>query len=141
MYLADISNPLNRGSTIAPPSTAFTAGTALGPAIGGGLHAFLDLQQTFLVGGGMIAMIGLATHMMLRPPAVLRSQRDLKAAVCKEEAAAAADGSSVNVPRDPSVFTQWRSLLAKKPIANMTGAYQCTHALNCCCVHPVGGVC
>ena len=68
----------------------------------------------------MIAMIGLATHMMLRPPAVLRSQRDLKAAVSKE--AAAADGSSESIPGDPSVFTQWRSLLAQKPIANMTGA-------------------
>lgn len=52
VYLADISNPLNRGSTIAPPSTAFTAGTALGPAIGGGLHAFLNLQQTFYAAGG-----------------------------------------------------------------------------------------
>lgn len=45
VYLADISNPLNRGSTFAPPSTAFTAGTALGPALGGGKSQYFSLPM------------------------------------------------------------------------------------------------
>jgi hypothetical protein len=37
MIMTDISTPLNRASTIAPIMSAFAAGTAIGPAVGGEL--------------------------------------------------------------------------------------------------------
>ena len=132
VYLADISNPLNRGSTIAPPSTAFTAGTALGPALGGGLHAFLNLQQTFLTAGGMIMLIGAATHMFLRPPAVLRSQRDLKRLAAEE--VAEANGEAAEKAPKQSIFKQWSRLLRNPAIANMTGTpVECDSAVDIVC--------
>ena len=49
--LTDMSTPLNRASTIAPVMSAFAAGTALGPAIGGFLVDSVGLNPTFYVVG------------------------------------------------------------------------------------------
>ena len=122
VYLADISNPLNRGSTIAPPSTAFTAGTALGPAVGGGLHAYLDIHQTFFAAGAMIGVVGVATHLMLKPPAVLRSQQDLELEAQKLAGGAAVAGDAVE---QQSVFQQWARLMKVPGILSMTSELYC----------------
>ena len=51
MMLTDMSTPLNRASTIAPVMSAFAAGTALGPALGGFLVDSVGLHPTFYLVG------------------------------------------------------------------------------------------
>jgi MFS family permease len=51
MIMTDISTPLNRASTIAPIMSAFSAGTAIGPAVGGYLVDSVGLRPTFYVVG------------------------------------------------------------------------------------------
>ena len=47
LMVADLSTPLNRASTYAPVMSAFAAGTALGPAVGGYLVDAVGLHATF----------------------------------------------------------------------------------------------
>ena len=57
MTAADLSTPLNRASTMAPMMSAFAAGTALGPALGGVLADRLGVSETFFaVGGAYVAL-------------------------------------------------------------------------------------
>jgi MFS family permease len=60
MMMTDLSTPLNRASTIAPIMSAFAAGTALGPALGGYLVDNVGLESTFyLVGFSYIGVAAL----------------------------------------------------------------------------------
>eukprot|EP00977_Amphora_coffeiformis_P005482 scaffold1168_cov167-Amphora_coffeaeformis.AAC.15 len=58
MMLTDMSTPLNRASTLAPVMSAFAAGTALGPAIGGYLVDYVGLNPTFYLVG--LSYLGVA---------------------------------------------------------------------------------
>jgi MFS family permease len=58
LMIADISTPLNRASTYAPVMSAFAAGTALGPALGGFLVDSIGLQSTFYIVG--MSFLGVA---------------------------------------------------------------------------------
>jgi len=58
MMLADVSTPLNRATTLAPVMSAFSAGTALGPAIGGFLVDNVGLHPTFYAVG--LSFLGVA---------------------------------------------------------------------------------
>lgn len=58
MMLTDMSTPLNRASTLAPVMSAFSAGTALGPALGGYLVDNVGLHPTFYLVG--ISYVGVA---------------------------------------------------------------------------------
>jgi MFS family permease len=51
LTMADLSNPKNRAQTMAPILSAFAAGTALGPAIGGYLADDIGIHATFYVVG------------------------------------------------------------------------------------------
>jgi len=51
LTIADCSTPLNRASTMAPMMSAFAAGTALGPAIGGFLGDRVGIHSTFYLVG------------------------------------------------------------------------------------------
>lgn len=51
MMMTDISTPLNRASTIAPIMSAWSAGAALGPALGGYLVDNVGVHPTFYVVG------------------------------------------------------------------------------------------
>mmetsp|Transcript_51621 Transcript_51621/g.95556 ORF Transcript_51621/g.95556 Transcript_51621/m.95556 type:complete len:553 (-) Transcript_51621:20-1678(-) len=54
--VADISSPLNRARMLAPVMSGFSAGTVLGPAVGGSLIGAVGLGPTFaLVSGGCFA--------------------------------------------------------------------------------------
>jgi len=66
MTVTDISTPLNRASTFAPIMSAFAAGTALGPAIGGISVDHIGLHPTFYAVG--VSYVGLAAvnHLLLR---------------------------------------------------------------------------
>jgi MFS family permease len=58
MMIADLSTPLNRASTMAPVMSAFAAGTALGPALGGFLVDQVGLNPTFYIVG--VSYLGVA---------------------------------------------------------------------------------
>lgn len=58
MTVTDISTPLNRASTFAPIMSAFAAGTALGPAIGGIACDLIGISPTFYMVG--VSYVGLA---------------------------------------------------------------------------------
>jgi MFS family permease len=58
MTLTDLSTPLNRASTMAPVMSAFSAGTALGPALGGMLVDSVGLNPTFYIVG--VSYLGVA---------------------------------------------------------------------------------
>jgi MFS family permease len=58
MSVTDMSTPLNRASTFAPIMSAFAAGTALGPALGGILSDQIGINPTFYLVG--VSYIGLA---------------------------------------------------------------------------------
>lgn len=58
LMVTDLSTPLNRASTLAPIMSAFAAGTALGPAMGGYLVDQVGLQTTFATVG--VSYIGVA---------------------------------------------------------------------------------
>lgn len=51
MTVTDISTPLNRASSFAPVMSAFAAGTALGPALGGILCDQIGINPTFYIVG------------------------------------------------------------------------------------------
>ena len=58
MTVTDISTPLNRASSFAPVMSAFSAGTAIGPALGGILCDQIGINPTFYVVG--VSYFGLA---------------------------------------------------------------------------------
>jgi MFS family permease len=58
LMITDVSTPLNRASTYAPVMSAFAAGTAFGPALGGVMVDSLGLHATFYVVG--ISYLGVA---------------------------------------------------------------------------------
>ena len=51
MMITDLSTPRSRASTLAPIMSAFSAGTALGPALGGYMVDHVGLNPTFYVVG------------------------------------------------------------------------------------------
>lgn len=65
LMIADLSTPLNRASTYAPIMSAFAAGTALGPAIGGLLVDQLGLQMTFYAVGASFFGVALVNRVIL----------------------------------------------------------------------------
>jgi len=65
MMLTDVSTPLNRATTIAPIMSAFAAGTALGPALGGYLVDHVGLHPTFYVVGGCFAGVAVLNRFIL----------------------------------------------------------------------------
>jgi MFS family permease len=58
LMITDVSTPLNRASTYAPVMSAFAAGTAFGPALGGMMVDQLGLHATFYVVG--LSYLGVA---------------------------------------------------------------------------------
>jgi MFS family permease/Ca2+-binding EF-hand superfamily protein len=59
LLLADISTPLNRARTMAPILAAFSAGTAVGPAIGGILVDYMGIQNCFALTGAIFTGLAL----------------------------------------------------------------------------------
>lgn len=66
MSITDLSTPLNRASTMAPIMSAFAAGTALGPALGGYLVDGVGLQSTFFMVGASYLGLTLVNAKLLK---------------------------------------------------------------------------
>jgi len=107
-YLSDISTPLNRAKTIAPPMTAFSLGTALGPAAGGILLDYTGFVGTFaLVGTGFIALAG-ANYIFLPKIVTTALETDR-----------AGTGTSDLKEKDKGLLQTWKGLLLDRGISNM----------------------
>ena len=62
MTVADVSTPLSRASTFSPLMSAFAAGMALGPAIGGILHDAYGIRDTFFAVGLIYGVAAIWNH-------------------------------------------------------------------------------
>jgi MFS family permease len=65
MYMSDISNALNRTRTIAPVMAAFSAGAALGPAVGGLLVDTIGIPSTYGIVGGLFVLLAVVNSKLL----------------------------------------------------------------------------
>ena len=65
LMVTDISTPLNRAITMSPIASAFAAGTALGPALGGTLVDRMGLESTFFMVGSSYLGVALVNRMLL----------------------------------------------------------------------------
>ena len=65
LTISDISTPRNRASTMAPIMSAFAAGTALGPAIGGLLADSVGIHPTFYLVGVSYLGLTAVNHVLL----------------------------------------------------------------------------
>lgn len=65
LSIADLSNPKNRAQTMAPIMSAFAAGTALGPAMGGILADKVGIHATFYVVGASFLAMTVVNQMLL----------------------------------------------------------------------------
>lgn len=65
MYMSDISNALNRTRTIAPVMAAFSAGAALGPAVGGILVDTIGIPSTYGIVGGLFVLLAAVNSRLL----------------------------------------------------------------------------
>lgn len=66
LTVADVSTPLSRASTYAPVMSAFAAGTALGPALGGLLCDEFGIRDTFLIVAASYGIAGIWNNASLR---------------------------------------------------------------------------
>jgi len=65
LYLSDISTPENRARVFAPSVMAFSAGSVVGPAIGGWLAATYSMQMPFILVSGGIACVAINNYLLL----------------------------------------------------------------------------
>jgi MFS family permease len=119
MAVADISTPLNRARMMAPMTTAFSAGTVLGPAVGGLMSSWLGVSATFFSVSAIFFANALGTRLLTAdtmPTAALaetatRTARPAEATPVANgtEATPVANGTSAEFQR---VVSQWRPLWA-----------------------------
>ena len=62
LTVADVSTPLTRASTFSPLMSAFAAGMALGPAVGGILHDAWGIRDTFFAVGAIYGVAAAWNH-------------------------------------------------------------------------------
>ena len=132
MYITDISTPLNRARTMAPMMAAFSAGTALGPAIGGVLANTIGISHTFWAVGGMFGVLGVGTYAAMaethRPVRLAQQQRAaghvVDVAASSPAAGAAADRRTLGA-EFLDTFRQWGPLLQNRKLRGMLSLNVC----------------
>jgi len=72
MYMSDISNALNRTRTIAPVMAAFSAGAALGPAVGGIFVDTIGIPATYGIVGGLFVLLAAVNSRLLEETRVVQ---------------------------------------------------------------------
>eukprot|EP00554_Chaetoceros_debilis_P012582 CAMPEP_0194115640 /NCGR_PEP_ID=MMETSP0150-20130528/24220_1 /TAXON_ID=122233 /ORGANISM="Chaetoceros debilis, Strain MM31A-1" /LENGTH=631 /DNA_ID=CAMNT_0038806175 /DNA_START=21 /DNA_END=1912 /DNA_ORIENTATION=+ len=132
LTIADCSTPLNRARTMAPMLSAFAAGTALGPAVGGLMADSVGVNSTFYLVGGIYLALTSVNKMFLSEtkmiPEIERSfpwhERELHGKK-KIKSLAKKEDDSVLVAM-LSAMSDWKVLLANPKIRNvvmMNGFY------------------
>eukprot|EP00934_Nitzschia_sp_Nitz4_P008724 Nitzschia sp. Nitz4//scaffold5_size260463//242475//244109//NITZ4_001031-RA/size260463-processed-gene-0.351-mRNA-1//1//CDS//3329555487//8714//frame0 len=120
MTVTDISTPLNRASSFAPIMSGFSAGTALGPALGGFLCDQIGVNPTFYVVG--VSYLGLAAVNSILLNETLPTKMTFpwqQLPTSKEEKMSFKDSFQ-------AALGQWAPLLAMPPVRNvciMNGFY------------------
>jgi len=140
LMVTDVSTPLNRATTMSPIVSAFAAGTALGPAIGGALVDILGLQSTFfLVGSSYLGVCGLNSYILeetKHKPFFLPQWADMESSRFPHDyyEPTGKNSSHTNLKRDQvslgvatkTALAQWAPLFQKPKIRNimiMNGFY------------------
>jgi len=120
MTVTDISTPLNRASSFAPVMSAFAAGTALGPALGGIMCDTVGIHPTFLAVGvsyfGLAAVNNILLSETKPKPMVFPWQKDPDKA----------ETPPTIVDSFQAALGQWVPLLSMHPVRNvciMNGFY------------------
>ena len=127
MTMADISTPLNRASTMAPIMSAFAAGTAFGPALGGLMADQLGISETFYVVGASYLGLTLVNNYLLvetKAGAMKFPWHSSAAGSTMEQKNESSGPSMIDASRD--AVRQWAPLMADGRIRNtvaMNGLY------------------
>lgn len=116
MMLTDISTPLNRASTLAPIMSAFSAGAALGPAMGGVLVDTVGLHRTFFVVG--LSFLGVSVFnraiMSETRPDPIRFPWQIEAAASKSDGERGGVTNAVY-----GAVSQWAPLMRNPSVRNV----------------------
>ena len=127
MTMADISTPLNRASTMAPIMSAFAAGTAFGPALGGLMADQLGISEVFYVVGTSYLGLTLVNNYLLvetKAGAMKFPWHSSAAGSTMEQKNESGGPSMIDASRD--AVRQWAPLMADGRIRNtvaMNGLY------------------
>ncbi|MHC1628455.1 MAG: MFS transporter [Candidatus Nezhaarchaeales archaeon] len=81
-YIADVTEPSERGEVMSIYNACLGAGLALGPLIGGGLANFLGVHSPFILAGILLAFASILSMLMLRHTIV--KQEKFKFTVVRE---------------------------------------------------------
>ena len=128
MAISDIANPKNRAQTMAPMMSAFSAGTALGPAIGGLLADKFGINRTIeIVGFFYIGLTAINSIMLLetQPKPMVFPWQDPKK---KTREATNEEKEQTQTIREATrdALRQWAGLMANPRVRNvviMNGFY------------------
>ena len=116
MAVADISTPLNRARMMAPMTTAFSAGTVLGPAIGGITTEWLGVSATFASVSAIFFLNALGTRFMTADttptPVVHRAASKAATQAGPVNGSASASNAAGVADEFRRVVSQWRPLWA-----------------------------
>mmetsp|Transcript_23240 Transcript_23240/g.72585 ORF Transcript_23240/g.72585 Transcript_23240/m.72585 type:complete len:528 (+) Transcript_23240:14-1597(+) len=124
LYLTDISTPANRARTMAPLMASFSAGTAVGPAVGGYLAENFGLATPFYLVGGVIGAVSALnyftlpeTHTRLEP-AYSGKQLDQGAAgkAPREGAAAGEKSQGEQQQQAKGISSAWADVLRSRDL-------------------------
>lgn len=115
MSIADLSNPKNRAQTMAPIMSAFAAGTALGPALGGILADELGIHATFYAVGTSFLAMTAVNQMLLNET---KPQHSIQFPWQLPKKASKAKDSSIWTATKIAIG-QWAPLLASPQIRNV----------------------
>ena len=109
MFMSDISNPLNRTRTIAPVMAGFSAGAALGPAVGGFLIDAIGVSYTYYTVGGLISMLAVMNQLLMTETMVTKEVLNVKAVRAETEKVKPQQHSGI-VNAFSSAIDSWREL-------------------------------
>ena len=135
LTMSDCSTPLNRASTMAPMMSAFSAGTALGPAIGGYLADKIGVTSTFYLVGCSYLGLTLLNEALLTETKMAR-EKDRRFPWQEHYLSSRSKRKSINISKETDesgvldtvkdAFSQWSPLLADPKVRSvvvMNGFY------------------
>ena len=117
LTLTDISTPLNRASTMAPIMSAFAAGTALGPALGGVLCDQIGVNPTFYIVG--VSYFGLAAVNWALLDETMASNKPIKFPWQSKAKRSTVDQQETITESFTKAVGQWIPLLSEPPVRNV----------------------
>eukprot|EP00522_Entomoneis_paludosa_P001923 CAMPEP_0172471414 /NCGR_PEP_ID=MMETSP1065-20121228/67805_1 /TAXON_ID=265537 /ORGANISM="Amphiprora paludosa, Strain CCMP125" /LENGTH=658 /DNA_ID=CAMNT_0013229509 /DNA_START=125 /DNA_END=2101 /DNA_ORIENTATION=+ len=115
LMVTDISTPLNRASTMAPVMSGFTAGTALGPAMGGVMVDSIGLAPTFYLVGASYLGVAAVNRAVLSET----QRRPMKFAWRKKPTEPVANADDTLSGAVQNAVGQWAPLLKQRSVQSI----------------------